>query len=128
MKAKAHKRAELHNPEKSKDVHHIFPKSLSKKYNVPTHLVRKDENAIALERDFHSWIHGDRLTREQFIRLMKDDCFQELFAVEMEISDFENEWQGLDQDDFKFFAIALLGIAEEQLSENRVYKKPRRRR
>jgi hypothetical protein len=128
MKLKAHKRAELFCPEKSKDVHHIFPKSLAKKYNVPTHLVKKDENAIALERDFHSWIHGDRLTREQFIRLMKDDCFQELFQTEMEIDDCEIEWKGFSEDDFKFLAIALLGIPEEYLSESRVYKRPKKKK
>jgi hypothetical protein len=34
MKIKAHKRAELFNPQEPKDVHHIFPKSLAKKYNL----------------------------------------------------------------------------------------------
>lgn len=104
MKAKAHKKAELFNPDKSKDVHHIFPKSLANKYNIPTHLIRRDENAIALERDFHDWIHGKRFTSE----------------------DEEIEWKGFDEDDYIFLAVAYLGIAQEYFDEKRVYQRPRK--
>ena len=120
MKEKAHKRAELFNPEQSKNVHHIFPKSLANKYNIPTHLIRIDENAIALERDFHDWIHGLRLSKEQLIDIIGGD----LSELEESLSDCEIEWKGFDEDDYIFLAIALLGIAEEYFDKSRVYKRP----
>jgi hypothetical protein len=120
MKIKAHKRAELFNPKKSKDVHHIFPKSLAKKYNLPTFLVKTDDNAIALERDFHSWIHGNRLSTAQLAELLGD----EMTEWDYNHSDSEIEWKGFDDDDYIFLAVAYLGIAEEYFNEQRVYKKP----
>jgi hypothetical protein len=62
MKIKAHKKAELFNPEKAKNIHHIVPKSLAQKYNLPPDKIRSEDNAIALER-FPQFIHGVRLQK-----------------------------------------------------------------
>lgn len=122
MKIKAHKRAELNNPQQSKDVHHIVSKFTANKYGLPTHLVKRDENAIALERDFHSWIHGNRLSTEQLAELLGD----EMTEWDYQHSDCEIEWKGFDNDDYIFLAVALLGINENYFNEQRVYKKPRK--
>ena len=122
MKLKAHKRAELFNPKKSKDVHHIVSKFTANKYGLPTHLVKKDENAIALEKDFHSWIHGNRLTTEQLAELLGD----EMTEWDYQNSDFELEWKGFDEDDYIFLAVAYLGIAQEYFDEKRVYQRPKK--
>jgi hypothetical protein len=91
MKLKAQKKAQFFNPETPKEVHHIFPKSLAKKYNIPRNLIIQEKNAIALEKNtFHAWIHGKRLTKY----------------------DEEIEWKGFEEDDYIFLAIAYLGIAE----------------
>ena len=119
MKIKAHKKAELFNPEKAKNIHHIVPKSLAQKYNLPPDKVRSEENAIALETDFHNFIHGVRLPKAQLIEILGDD----LSPLEKEIDDSEIEWCGFDEDDFKFFAIALLGMSEEDFSQNKTYHK-----
>ena len=119
MKLKAHKKAELFNPEKAKNVHHLCPKSLAQKYNLPPDKIRSEENAIALETDFHNFIHGVRLQKAQLIEILGDD----LSPLEKEIDDDEIEWCGFDEDDFKFFAIALLGMSEEDFSQNKTYKK-----
>ena len=122
MKAKAHKRAELFNPKKSKDVHHIVSKFTANKYGLPTHLVKIDENAIALEKDFHSWIHGNRLSTAQLAELLGD----EMTEWDYQHSDFELEWKGFDEDDYIFLAVACLGIASEYFNEARVYQRPRK--
>lgn len=122
MKIKAHKRAELNNPKQSKDVHHIVSKFTANKYNLPTCLVKTDDNAIALERDFHSWIHGNRLTTEQLAELLGD----EMTEWDYNHSDSEIEWKGFDEDDYIFLAVAYLGIAQDYFNEQRVYKKPRK--
>jgi len=122
MKAKAHKRAELFNPKKSKDVHHIVSKFTANKYGLPTHLVKIDENAIALEKDFHSWIHGNRLSTAQLAELLGD----EMTEWDYQHSDFELEWKGFDEDDYIFLAVAYLGIASEYFNEARVYQRPRK--
>jgi len=108
MKIKAHKKAELFNPEKAKNIHHICPKSLAQKYNLPPDKIRSEDNAIALETDFHNFIHGVRLQKAQLIEILGDD----LSPLEKEIDDSEIEWCGFDEDDFIFLAIALLGINE----------------
>lgn len=113
MKIKAHKRAELINPQKSKDVHHIVSKFTANKYGLPTHLVKRDENAIALERDFHSWIHGNRLTKRQLIELLGN----EISELEKQIDDREIGWEGFTEDDYIFLAVAYLGIDEEYFQE-----------
>ena len=113
MKIKAHKRAELFNPQKSKDVHHIVSKFTSNKYNLPTCLVKTDDNAIALEKDFHSWIHGNRLTTEQLAELLGD----EMTEWDYEHSDCEIEWKGFTEDDYIFLAVAYLGIDEKYFQE-----------
>jgi hypothetical protein len=122
MKIKAHKRAELFNPQEPKDVHHIVSKFTANKYNLPTCLVKTDDNAIALERDFHSWIHGNRLTTEQLAELLGD----EMTEWDYNHSDSEIEWKGFDNDDYIFLAVAYLGIAQDYFNEQRVYKKPRK--
>ena len=120
MKLKAHKKAELFNPEKAKNVHHLCPKSLAQKYNLPPDKIRSEDNAIALETDFHNFIHGVRLPKAQLIEILGDD----LSPLEKEIDDDEIEWKGFDEDDYIFLAIALLGIAEEYFDKSRVYKRP----
>jgi len=126
MKIKAHKRAELNNPKQSKDVHHIVSKFTANKYNLPTCLVKTDDNAIALERDFHSWIHGNRLTTEQLAELLGD----EMTEWDYNHSDSEIEWKGFEEEDYIFLAITLLGIDEHYFSEqrfNNIIKKRQRR-
>lgn len=122
MKIKAHKRAELFNPAQSKDVHHIVSKFISNKYNLPTCLVKNDLNAIALEREFHSWLHGCRLSKQQMIRMLGN----EISELEKSISDEEADWKGLVEDDYVFLATALLGIDENYFNEQRVYQKKRK--
>lgn len=122
MKIKAHKRAELFNPSQSKDVHHIVSKFISNKYNLPTCLVKTDDNAIALEKDFHSWIHGNRLSTAQLAELLGD----EMTGWDYQHSDFELEWKGFDEDDYIFLAVAYLGIASEYFNEARVYQRKRK--
>lgn len=121
MKIKAHKRAELINPQKSKDVHHIVSKFTANKYGLPTHLVKRDENAIALERDFHSWIHGNRLTKRQLIEVLGN----EISELEKQIDDREISWEGFTEDDYIFLAVAYLGIAQEYF-DRQTYQKPRK--
>ena len=123
MKIKAHKKAELFNPEKAKNIHHIVPKSLAQKYNLPPDKIRSEENAIALETDFHNWIHGVRLPKEELIELMDGDISE----LSKQIDDNEIEWKGFDEDDFKFFAIALLGMSEEDFNKPKKVKKRRKR-
>jgi len=123
MKLKAHKKAELFNPEKAKNVHHLCPKSLAQKYNLPPDKIRSEDNAIALETDFHNFIHGVRLPKTQLIEILGDD----LSPLEKEIDDNEIEWKGFDEDDFKFFAIALLGMSEEDFNKPKKVKKRRKR-
>ena len=122
MKEKAHKKAGLFNPEKAKEVHHIFPKSLAQKYHLPTHLIENDNNAIALERDFHAFIHGVRLSTEQLAEVLED----EMTEFDYQHDDEEIEWTGFDEDDYIFFAVALLGINEAYFDEDRVYQKQRK--
>ena len=126
MKIKAHKKAELFNPEKAKNIHHIVPKSLAQKYNLPPDKIRSEENAIALETDFHNWIHGLRLPKEELIELLENDV-GELDELSKQIDDNEIEWKGFDEDDFKFFAIALLGMSEEDFNKPKKVKKRRKR-
>jgi len=38
-------------------VHHICPKSVAKKYNLPHEKIVSLDNAIALDQPFHNWIH-----------------------------------------------------------------------
>ena len=126
MKLKAHKKAELFNPEKAKNIHHICPKSLAQKYNLPPDKIRSEDNAIALETDFHNWIHGLRLPKEELIELLENDV-GELDELSKQIDDNEIEWKGFDEDDFKFFAIALLGMSEEDFNKPKKVKKRRKR-
>ena len=127
MKIKAHKKAELFNPEKAKNIHHIVPKSLAQKYNLPPDKIRSEDNAIALETDFHNWIHGLRLPKEELIELLENDV-GELDELSKQIDDNEIEWKGFDEDDFKFFAIALLGMSEEDFSQNKVHHKKHKKK
>jgi len=122
MKIKAHKKAQLINPQKTKDVHHIVSKYTANKYNLPTMLIRNDDNAIALEKDLHGWIHGNRLNETQLIEVLGDD----LSELEKKIDDYEIEWKGFDEDDYIFLAVAFLGIASEYFNQNRVYQRPRK--
>ena len=123
MKLKAYKKAELFNPEKAKNIHHIVPKSLAQKYNLPPDKIRSEDNAIALETDFHNWIHGVRLPKEELIELMDGDISE----LSKQIDDNEIEWKGFDEDDFKFFGIALLGMSEEDFNKPKKVKKRRKR-
>lgn len=89
VKAEAQRRAKDFSPGQRKDVHHIVPKSIAKKYRLPKEVITSIENAIAIEQDtFHAWIHGKKLCREDEI------C----------------DWTGFSEEDFIFLAISLLGI------------------
>ena len=98
-------------------VHHIVPRSLARKYNLPHNKIVSLDNAIALEQDFHDAIHHggkffDQLTKEW-----------------VEIDAFEEE-------DYIFLAVVLLGLSGEDFDEgnirqsrtNRSRKKKARRR
>jgi hypothetical protein len=116
MKLKAQKKAQFFNPDKPKEVHHIFPKSLAKKYNIPRNLIVQEKNAIALEKNtFHAFIHGKRLTKKQLIELFGDD----LTDLDLSFTDEEVEWKGFTEDDYIFLAIAYLGIAEEYFDKQK---------
>jgi len=55
---KAFKKAELFNPKEDKNIHHIVPRSLAKKYGLPSEIITSEDNAIALEIEtFHAAIH-----------------------------------------------------------------------
>ena len=101
MKLKAHKKAELFNPEKAKNIHHLCPKSLAKKYNLPHNKIVSPDNAIALEQDFHDAIHnGGKFFDEEI-----------------------NEWgdiDAFDEDDYIFLAIALLGLSGEDFDAGNI--------
>lgn len=88
---------------------------------MPAFLVKTDDNAIALEKDFHSWIHGNRLTTEQLAELLGD----EMTEWDYNHSDSEIEWKGFDNDDYVFLAVAYLGIALEYF-DRQTYQKPRK--
>lgn len=124
MKEKAQKRAELFNPHEKKNTHHILPKHLAKKYDLPTALVRNDLNAIALEIDLHDFLHGKHFTKDQLARIFEN----ELSKLELEIDDDEIEWQGLEEDDFIFLAQAMLGIAQETFDKPAKIKRSRKKK
>lgn len=42
---------------KPHNVHHILPKNVARLYRIDTRYVKNPDNAIALENDFHNWIH-----------------------------------------------------------------------
>jgi hypothetical protein len=81
-----------------------LPKITSSKYNLPPDKIRSEENAIALETDFHNWIHGVRLPKEELIELMDGDISE----LSKQIDDNEIEWKGFDEDDFKFLRLPCL--------------------
>lgn len=82
-------------------IHHICPKSLAKKYNLPHNKIVSPDNAIALEQDFHDAIHnGGKFFDEEI-----------------------NEWgdiDAFDEDDYIFLAIALLGLAESDFDARNI--------
>lgn len=70
------------------ECHHIVPKAIAKKYNLPPELINSLLNCIALEPNLHDWLHGARFCK----------------------ADRECDWRGLTEEDFIFLAISLLGI------------------
>ena len=52
----------------------------------------------------------------------------DISELSKQIDDNEIEWKGFDEDDFKFFAIALLGMSEEDFSQKRVHHKKHKKR
>jgi len=60
------------------------------------------------------------------IELLENDV-GELDELSKQIDDNEIEWKGFDEDDFKFFAIALLGMSEEDFNKPKKVKKRRKR-
>lgn len=135
MKQKAQKRAELFNPKEKKNVHHICPKSLSKKYDLPSSKVTIDLNAIALEIDFHDWLHGKKFTKEELIKILGNELNELNKELDegREIKDNEIEWEGLDEGDFIFLAQAILGLTDDDFNENkkatiRIRKNKRKKR
>jgi hypothetical protein len=80
-------------------IHHICPRSLAKKYNLPKDKIVSLNNAIGLEQEFHDWIHhGD-----------------EVFGI-------ESDFKGLEEDDYIVLAIALLGLAESDFDEGNIHQ------
>ncbi len=58
VEKKAYQKAESFNPTEKKNIHHIVPKALAKKYGLPADVITGEDNAIALEKDtFHAAIH-----------------------------------------------------------------------
>jgi len=80
--------------------HHICPVSLARKYRLPHDKIVSRENVIALEQDFHDWIHKG-----------EDEVFT-----------------GFEEDDYIFLAIALLGLSGEDFNERNIYTKPEHHR
>ena len=60
------------------------------------------------------------------IELLENDV-GELDELSKQIDENEIEWKGFDEDDFKFFAIALLGMSEEDFNKPKKVKKRRKR-
>jgi hypothetical protein len=54
--------------EKPYNVHHIFPRFYSRKYHLDSRIIKSLDNAIALDRAFHTWIH-EVFTEEDYIFL-----------------------------------------------------------
>jgi len=58
VEKKAFAKAESFNPEEKKNIHHICPRSLAKKYGLSSEIITSEDNAIALEIEtFHAAIH-----------------------------------------------------------------------
>lgn len=57
VKREAHGLANKEFGKHYRTVHHIFPKALARKYNVPAGIVKKIDNAIALTPEEHTWVH-----------------------------------------------------------------------
>jgi len=51
----------------------------------------------------------------------------DISELSKQVDDDEIEWKGFDEDDFKFFAIALLGMSEEDFNKPKKVKKRRKR-
>jgi len=84
-------------------VHHIVPRSLARKYNLPHGKIVSLDNALALEQDFHDAIHhGGKF-------------FDQLTGEWDEIDAFEEE-------DYIFLAVALLGIPESDFDEGNIHQ------
>jgi hypothetical protein len=86
---------------KPNSVHHICPRSLAKKYNLKREFIVKEENAIALEQDFHDAIHhGGKYFDQEFKEWVEIEAFNE--------------------EDYIYLAIALLGLSESDFDEGNV--------
>ena len=58
VKKNAHKRANEIGIRGKKDVHHIVPRSVARKYNLNKSIITSEDNAIALEQNtVHKEIH-----------------------------------------------------------------------
>lgn len=101
VEKKAYQKAESFSPTEKKNIHHICPCSLAKKFNLPHNKIVSPDNAIALEQDFHDAIHnGGKFFDEEI-----------------------NEWgdiDAFDEDDYIFLAIALLGLAESDFDARNI--------
>jgi hypothetical protein len=88
---------------KPNSIHHICPRSLAKKYNLKREFVVKEENAIALEQDFHDAIHhGGKYFDQEFKEWVEIEAFNE--------------------EDYIYLAIALLGLSGEDFDERNIYQ------
>lgn len=82
-------------------VHHICPRSLAKKYNLPKDKIVCLDNALALEQDFHDAIHhGGKFIDQETGEVVEIDAFEE--------------------EDYIYLAIALLGLSESDFDESRI--------
>ena len=69
IKQKAKKKARKVGVKGKLNVHHIVPKWVAKKYNIPEREIIHPNNAIALEKKtFHPWIH-EHFEEQDFIYL-----------------------------------------------------------
>jgi hypothetical protein len=87
--------ASEYETELTDNIPNIETEFIAKKYNLPPEIIKSLANCIAIESDFHNWLHGARSCK----------------------ADQECEWKGLTEDDLIFLAIAYLGIDPKYFEE-----------
>ena len=90
-------------------VHHICPRLLARKYNLPHDKIISLDNTIALEQDFHDAIHhGGKFVDQETGEVVEIEAFEE--------------------EDYIFLAIALLGLSESDFDEGNIHQSRANRR
>jgi hypothetical protein len=83
--------------------HHICPRSLARKYQLPHNVIVSLDNAIALEQDFHDAIHhGGKFVDQETGEVVEIEAFEE--------------------EDYIFLAIALLGLSESDFDARNIHQ------